>query len=344
MTSRNMSGAIIDYWEDRARPVVDWIETGLHFNQAHRRDQGVQCGPHHGIQKFRMTKSETALFNNMPCWGSYDYCDQFEASLWELIEAGTSLSLLPLPGPERTVAVQIRDGNVGLCQVVSQQAALQALLNETVFSLKALLSNDIMSSSSPLVVTKKALLALRNALQTNNCAQNDMTRALATLECHRPTRAWQGCLFSVFKASQAALDRVSDTIRNALSLLNASRDRMDLLTVHLDAIQLLLAESAPGHPDPEVCSLLVDSLRILTSPAPTLDPGMPSLMGREMFETRPGHPTVTVWLTLVVIISAQAWAGPLLLVPYWGLITSRPMAFLWISSTAASIILFVMRQ
>lgn len=44
MTPRNMSGAIIDYWEDRARPVVDWIETGLHFNQAHRRDQGVQCG------------------------------------------------------------------------------------------------------------------------------------------------------------------------------------------------------------------------------------------------------------------------------------------------------------
>lgn len=69
----------------------------------------------------------------MPCWRSYDYCDQFEASLWQLIEAGTSLSLLPLPEPERMVAVQIRDGNVGLCQVVSEQVALQALLNEAVF-------------------------------------------------------------------------------------------------------------------------------------------------------------------------------------------------------------------
>lgn len=198
-----------------------------------------------------------------------------------------------------------------------------------------------MSSSSPLIATKKALLALRNASQATNRAQYDMTRALATLECHRPTRvrhhlsftssliptsaiqAWRDSLFRVFEASQAALDWVSDTIRNALSLLNASRDRMDLLTVHLDTIQLLLTESAPGHPDQEVCSSLVDSLDILTSPAPTLDPGMPSLMGREMFETCQGHPTFWLTETLVAIVSAQAWAGPLSLAPYWGLVTSR---------------------
>lgn len=39
-----MSGAIIDFWEARARPVLDWIETGFpQDNQPHRKDQAVQC-------------------------------------------------------------------------------------------------------------------------------------------------------------------------------------------------------------------------------------------------------------------------------------------------------------
>lgn len=66
-----------------------------------------------------------------PYWRGRDR-EAFDASSWRLCSAGTALSLFPLLEGERTVAVQLRDGDIGLHKLIQEQVKLQAILDEVV--------------------------------------------------------------------------------------------------------------------------------------------------------------------------------------------------------------------